>query len=301
MTNSDFRGCYTAIVTPFTADGSAIDWDAFEALVEAQIAARIDGIVVVGTTGESPTLTHEEHDAVIRWSMQTVRGRCKVIVGTGSNSTAEALHFAQMAQAAKVDAQLVVSPYYNKPTQEGLYQHFTRIADETEVPIILYNIQGRCGVNIQTDTLLRLAAHPRIIGVKEASGNIMQMMEVIGRTPEGFYVFSGDDEITLPLTACGGDGVISVASNVIPHSLRRMVHEALAGNFAEARRLHYALTPIMQAGFLETNPIPIKEMLALQGKISTGFRLPMTRAGEGTMRQLEQLIPTIAETERLYA
>jgi len=282
-----FTGTYTAIITPFTAD-NAIDWAAFEQLVEAQIAGGVEGIVFVGTTGESPTLTHAEHKEIIAWATKTVAGRVQVIVGTGSNSTAESIAFATVAAEAGTDAQLVVNPYYNKPRQEGLYQHFTAIADATDVPVILYNIAGRTGVNIETDTLLRLVSHKNIVGVKEASGDICQMMDVLDRVPDDFAVLVGDDGLILPFIAAGGHGVVSVISNALPRETSDLVRQLLTGDIVGARTAFYALRPLMQACFAETNPIPIKELMAQQGCCQPSLRLPLTRASEATQTLLKK-------------
>ena len=230
-----FRGTYTAVITPFTASNQ-IDWVAFEKIVEQQIAAGITGLVFVGTTGESPTLSHNEHREILRWSVSTVHGRCQVIHGTGSNNTRESIELASVAAEAGADGHLVINPYYNKPTQEGLFRHFTAVADATELPVILYNIQGRTATNLATDTLLRLAEHPHIVGVKEASGDMQQIMDVIRRTPDDFSVLSGDDALTYPIMACGGDGLVSVVSNCLPRRTAEMVDGCLSGNWAEARR-----------------------------------------------------------------
>jgi 4-hydroxy-tetrahydrodipicolinate synthase len=253
----------------------SIDYDALGNLVEEQISAGIDGLVVLGTTGECPTVTHTEHNEVIRFVIKVAAGRTTIIAGTGSNDTNECIGYSERAAADGADALLLVNPYYNRPTQEGLYQHFWKIAEAVDIPQILYNISGRTGVNIQTDTLVRLAQHERIIGVKEASGDLNQIMEVITQTPDDFIVLSGDDNLTFPLICLGGHGVVSVLSNIMPAEIKAMVDAARLGDVSAARQLHYRLLPLMQGCFTETNPIPIKTALALQGKMQEVFRLPM--------------------------
>jgi 4-hydroxy-tetrahydrodipicolinate synthase len=274
MNMSKFQGAFTAIVTPFQEDLS-IDYDALENLVEQQITAGIDGLVVLGTTGECPTVTHTEHNEVIRFVIKIAAGRTTIIAGTGSNDTNECIGYSQQAAADGADAILLVNPYYNRPNQEGLYQHFWKIAEEVNIPQILYNISGRTGVNIETETLVRLAKHERIIGVKEASGDLNQIMEVISQTPDDFVVLSGDENLTFPLMCLGGHGVVSVLSNIMPVEIKAMVDAMRLENIAAARVLHYQLLALMHGCFVETNPIPIKTALALQGKIKEIFRLPM--------------------------
>ncbi|RPJ59209.1 MAG: 4-hydroxy-tetrahydrodipicolinate synthase, partial [Dehalococcoidia bacterium] len=259
-----FRGVFTAIVTPFNEDEN-VDEPTLKNLIDFNIANGVNGIVPCGTTGESPTLSHEEHDRVIELTVEHVNGRATVIGGTGSNSTREAIRLSRHAETAGVDAVLLVNPYYNKPTQEGLYRHFRAIAESVNIPCILYNIKGRTGVNLETDTLLRLVNDcPNMAGVKEASGDMRQIKQVIAGRTNGFSVLSGDDNITLELIKSGGDGVISVASNFIPAQMSRLVKLALAGNFAEAETLDKELAPLFEAEFVETNPIPIKYMLSLK-------------------------------------
>ena len=270
-----FQGIFTAIVTPFNEDES-VDEQTFKNLIDFNLANGVDGIVPCGTTGESPTLSHDEHDRVIELTVEHVNGRAPVIAGTGSNSTREAIRLSQHAEAAGVDALLLVTPYYNKPTQEGMYRHFRVIAESVTIPCIIYNIKGRTGVNLETDTLMRLTNDcPNVVGVKEASGDINQMKDVIARRTNGFSVLSGDDNMTLELIKAGGDGVISVASNVIPEQMSRMVHLGLEGHFAEAEMLDKKLSPLFAAEFVETNPIPIKYMLSLKGMCQEVYRLPL--------------------------
>jgi len=269
-----FKGVYTAIVTPFTKD-DRLDEKALRKLIGLQIEAGVQGLVPVGTTGESPTLSVEEHRRVIEIAIDEARGRVPVIAGTGSNSTAEAIELTAFALEAGATASLQVAPYYNKPTDDGFLRHFTAVAEKVDLPLIVYNIPGRTGKNIETAVVLELAKHKNIVGVKEASGNLTQVMDVIKGRPDGFCVLSGDDNLTLPIMAAGGDGVISVASNLVPGKMAELTGKALAGKWDEARALHYALLPLFKAIFLETNPIPIKAALAMKGLIEETYRLPM--------------------------
>ncbi|MBD3164063.1 4-hydroxy-tetrahydrodipicolinate synthase [Candidatus Woesearchaeota archaeon] len=270
-----FRGVYTAIITPFTDEGK-VDWAALKNLVEFQIENKVAGIVPMGTTGESPTLDHEEHDEVIRKVIGWADKRCAVIAGTGSNSTSEAIKLSQHAEKAGADACLVVNPYYNKPTQEGLYRHFKAVADCVKIPIVVYNIKGRTAVNVETPTLMRLIEGcDNITAVKEASGDIEQIKDVIKQSPDDFSVLSGDDGITLELIRAGGHGVVSVASNIIPDRMVGMVENALEGNFKEAGVSDKELQKFFDGEFIETNPIPIKAALAMKGMCREVYRLPM--------------------------
>ncbi|OHB21984.1 MAG: 4-hydroxy-tetrahydrodipicolinate synthase [Parcubacteria group bacterium RIFCSPLOWO2_01_FULL_48_18] len=284
----NLEGTFTAIVTPFHEDGS-IDYDSFARLIEDQIKAGISGIVVLGTTGESPTISPEEHNRVIKFAIEKAAKRTLVIAGTGSNSTDEAIEYSVKAKEDGADALLLVSPYYNKPTQKGLYEHFKKIADSVDLPQIIYNIKGRTAVNVETDTLMKLAEHKNIVAVKEASGDISQMMDVLMRAPKDFTVISGDDNITFPLMCLGGKGVISVVSNIVPADVIVMVNAVLRGDFDEARKKHFELLPLMKACFIETNPIPIKTMLAMQGKIKESFRLPMCAMEAGNKEKLRSI------------
>jgi len=270
-----FKGVYTAIVTPFLENGE-IDWNSLKELINFQIENNIDGIVPCGTTGESPTLTHDEHNEVVEFTIKEVNKRVPVIAGTGSNSTSEAILLTKHAKEAGANAALIVSPYYNKPTQKGLYLHFKSIADAVDIPCIVYNIKGRTGVNVETETLTKLMNDcENIISVKEASGDINQMKDVINAKKEGFSVLSGDDGIAIDLIKAGGHGVISVASNIIPAKMIKMIHLALDGKIEEARLIEKELDAFFAVEFIETNPIPIKTALAMQGKIKESFRLPM--------------------------
>ncbi|MBS3100883.1 4-hydroxy-tetrahydrodipicolinate synthase [Candidatus Woesearchaeota archaeon] len=285
-----FKGAMTAIVTPFTEKGS-IDEEALRKLVEFQIKNRIDGLVPCGTTGESPTLDYDEHEKVIEIVIDAAKGKVPVIAGTGSNSAKEAIEMTRHAADAGANASLQVCPYYNKPTQEGLYRHFSAIANAVDIPIVIYNIQGRTGVNIETSTLARLAKeHSNIVGVKEASGNVSQIMEVINDLPKGFDVLSGDDNLTLPLMALGGKGVISVASNIIPREMHDMCEFALKGNLEKARQIHYRLLPLFKGIFIETNPIPIKAALAMKGMIKEAYRLPMCEMKAENREKLRKIL-----------
>ncbi|MBI5503539.1 MAG: 4-hydroxy-tetrahydrodipicolinate synthase [Deltaproteobacteria bacterium] len=269
-----FRGTYTALVTPFR-DGE-IDEAALRRLIDEQVAAGIDGIVPCGSTGESATMSHQEHERVIKISVEQAAGATKVIAGTGSNNTREACRLTRAAADAGADGALLISPYYNKPTQHGHVAHYQAVAESADLPLIVYNIPGRTGVNIAPETLAQLATIPGIVGVKEASGSVDQWTRIFQLCPADFCVLSGDDVVTLPLMAMGGHGVIAVVSNLVPRRLKALVDACAAGDYAEARRIHYALLPLMQALFLETNPIGIKAAMAMTGRINEELRLPMT-------------------------
>ncbi len=294
-----FRGTYTAIITPFTSSNE-IDWPAFEQLIEKQIAGGVEGIVFVGTTGESPTLSYSEHQQILRWSVRQVGGRCQVIHGTGSNNTRESIEFAQVAAQAGADGHLVINPYYNKPTQEGLFRHFTAVADAAELPVIIYNIRGRTAVNLETETLLRLVAHRNIAGVKEASGDMMQMIEVIHKAPADFSVLVGDDALTLPFMACGGDGLISVVSNVAPRATASMVRFCLNNQWEQARAAYDELLEPMQVTMIETNPIPIKYMLHRMGLCTSHIRLPLCEPRDKFIPEIEQAMEKLREMESKF-
>ncbi len=282
-----FRGTYTAIVTPFR-DGE-IDVAALERLIEGQIAAGVTGIVAVGTTGESPTLSHEERENVIKLAVKTAKGRCQVLAGTGSYSTRDAITATKRAKELGVDAALIVAPYYNKPSQEGLFRHFRAIARETSLPIMLYNIPGRCSVDISADTVERLAAEcPSIVAIKEASGSVDRVSELRARLPNEFTILSGDDSLTLPFMSVGAVGVVSVASNLIPAQVCALVNAQDAGDVKSARALHRQLLPIFKDLFIEPNPVPIKTALSWRGMMSAEVRLPlceMTEANQARLRK----------------
>jgi 4-hydroxy-tetrahydrodipicolinate synthase len=284
-----FEGVYTALVTPFTAGGD-IDGDALERLVDFQIDQGVSGLVPMGTTGESPTVSHEENMDVVERVIRRADGRVPVIAGTGSNSTDEAIRMTKIAKSLGAAASLQVAPYYNKPTQEGLYRHFTTIAEEVDIPLVVYNIKGRTGVNIETPTLMRMAAHPRIVSVKEASGDVAQMMDVLRAKPADFDVLSGDDNLALPLTLLGGSGVISVASNIIPRYIVEMIAAARKGDVTKARTMHYELLPLFKGMFLETNPIPVKACLAMMGMMEESWRLPRCPPSESTKEKLREIL-----------
>jgi 4-hydroxy-tetrahydrodipicolinate synthase len=290
------EGVFTALVTPMTEDASRVDEKALRRLVDFQIDGGVNGLVPVGTTGESPTLDGEECREVIRIVVEQARGRVPVIGGAGSNSTSEAIHYTRDARKAGADATLQVAPYYNKPTSDGMLAHFRAIADAGDLPLVVYNIPGRTGKNIDNATMLELARHPRIIAVKEASGDIAQMMDLISRKPAGFTVLSGDDNLTFPLMALGGAGVISVASNLVPDRMAAMTRAALNGDWASARKIHYELLPLFKAIFIETNPIPIKAALAMKGMVTESYRLPMCRL---TAKSRESLSATLRELKLL--
>ena len=283
-----FNGSLVALVTPF-ADG-ALDLETLRELVHFQLDSGIDGIVPVGTTGESPTLSHEEHKQVIQVVVEEVGGRVPVIAGAGSNSTAEAIELTRFAKIIGADATLQIVPYYNKPTQEGLYQHFKAIAESTDLPVILYNVPSRTGSNIEPATVARLSKISNIIGIKEASGSITQQMQVLDAVGPGFRVLSGDDAFTLPLMALGGVGVISVVANEIPGPMTKLAHLMLEGKLEEARKLHFQLLPLMQANFIETNPIPVKAALAMMGMIKEVYRLPMVPMKPENRAKLEKAL-----------
>lgn len=281
-----FKGAIVAIITPFK--NGKVDEEALRKLIEFQIENGTSGIVPCGTTGESATLTHEEHDRVIEITIDAVKKRIPVIAGTGSNSTAEALRLTKHACEAGADGALIVCPYYNRPTQEGLYQHYKAIAEEVPIPIVVYNIPGRTGVNLNPDTLARLAKIPNIVGVKEAAGSIKQMSDIIGLCDPDFDVLSGDDAFTLPLLALGGKGIISVISNVAPADMAEMVSAFEAGDLEKARRLHYKMIPLIDSLFVETNPVPVKAALSMMGMIEYELRLPLCKLTQGSYDRLKK-------------
>jgi len=285
-----FKGVFTAIVTPFKEDGS-VDEECLKKLIDFNIEKGVAGIVPCGTTGESPTLSHDEHDKVIELTVQHVNKRVPVIAGTGSNCTKEAIRLTKHAEEVGADGCLLVNPYYNKPTQEGLYRHFKAIADSVQIPCVVYNIKGRTGVNVETPTLMRLANDCKnIVAVKEASGDLEQMKDVIAQRPEGFAVLSGDDNITLDLIKAGGNGVVSVASNIVPDRMVAMVKAALNKNFEEAEKLNNKLAPLFEVEFIETNPIPIKAALAMKGMCNEVYRLPMCELMPENKEKLKQVL-----------
>lgn len=270
-----FQGCGTALVTPF-APGFSLDEAALRLLVRRQVEAGVHFLAPCGTTGESPTLTRREHLRVVEITMEEAAGRVPVVAGCGGYNTAEVIELARELEAMGVDALLSVTPYYNKPTQAGLIEHYRAIAVETKLPIVVYSVAGRTGVNVEPATLVKLAAIPNIKAVKEASGNVAQMASICARVPEEFAVLSGDDALTLPLGALGGRGVISVVSNQIPGAMSQLANHLLAGDFAAARALHNRWLPLMEINFIESNPIPVKYALSRMGLCQAVWRLPMT-------------------------
>jgi len=284
-----FRGTYTALVTPFQSD--RVDEQAFRALIDAQIEGGVDGIVPVGTTGESATLSHEEHNRVIEVAVHQAAGRCKVIAGTGSNSTREAVETTQQAARLGADAALLVAPYYNKPSQEGLFQHFKAIASNTKLPLVLYSIPGRCGIEIGVETTRRLALEcPTIVAIKEAGGSVDRVSALRAALPESFVILSGDAPLTLPFMSVGAEGLISVASNLLPREISTMVREFAAGRIPEARAIHARLYRLFKALFIEGNPAGIKEALALTGGPAPEMRLPLVRMSEAGIGQLRAVL-----------
>ena len=284
-----FQGSIVALVTPFR--GGKVDEAKLRELVEMHVAQGTDGIVPCGTTGESPTLSHDEHRRVVEIVIEAAQGRLHVIAGTGSNATSEAIDLTRHAKKAGATGALVVNPYYNKPTQEGLYRHFRAVAEAADIPILVYNIAGRTAVNVETDTLARLAKDcPNIVGVKEASGSLDQMTQVVLACGPDFSVLSGDDNITLPLMSVGGRGVISVVANIVPREVAEMTHAALAGDWKLARDLHLKLFPLSRAMFLETNPIPVKEAMAMMGMLELELRLPMCPMGAANRERLKSIL-----------
>ena len=285
------HGCATALVTPFTANG-VVDEPRLRDLIEYQINGGVRLLVPCGTTGESVTMSEEENRLVIRTTVELARDRAKVIAGTGSNSTATTIQRSQIAREIGVDAVLTVAPYYNKPTQDGLYAHFRAIAESLDgLPVVIYNVPGRTSSNISAETTLRLARDvENIVAVKEASGNLSQIMEILRGRPEGFRVISGDDSLTLPLIALGADGLISVASNEAPQFMSQLNNLALAGQWDEARALHYRLLPLMEGNFIESSPGPVKAGLALMGLLEENLRLPLVPVQEKTRDRMREIL-----------
>jgi 4-hydroxy-tetrahydrodipicolinate synthase len=296
------RGCATALVTPFKADG-AIDEDRLRILVERQINGGVRLLVPCGTTGESATMGEAEDERVIAITVEVARGRARVIAGTGSNSTSAAIEYSQRARDLGADAMLQVAPYYNKPTQEGMYAHFRAIAEAVpKTPVMLYNVPGRTASNISAQTVLRLARDcENIAAIKEASGDLAQIMEILRERPENFRVLSGDDAVTLPLIALGADGIVSVASNEIPDLMSRMTELALEGNWSEARALHYRLLPLMQINFIESSPGPVKAAMAMMGLLEENFRLPLVPIQEQSRNRIREVIAELGLLESVHA
>ena len=281
-----FKGAIVAIVTPFK--NGKVDERALRELIEFQISNGIDGIVPCGTTGESPVLSHEEHDRVIEITVDAVKKRVPVIAGTGSNSTEEALRLTKHAHEVGADAVLMVNPYYNRPTQEGLYQHYKYIAEKVPIPIIMYNIPSRTGVNMTPDTMARLAKIKNIVGVKEAAGSLQQMQEIMTACGPDFIVVSGDDWFTYPLMCLGGHGIISVIANIAPADVSALVDAFNAGDMKKAKDLHYKMTPMVASLFIEVNPVPVKAALNLMGKIEYEVRLPLAKMSDANYEKLKK-------------
>ena len=281
-----FKGAMVAIVTPFK--NGKVDEKALRELIEFQIANGTDGIIPCGTTGESPVLSHEEHDKVIEITVKAVKKRVPVIAGTGSNSTDEALRLTKHAHEVGADGVLMVAPYYNRPTQEGLYQHYKLVAEKVPIPIIVYNIPSRTGVNITPDTMARLSKIKNIVGTKEAAGSLRQMQDVITLCGPDFVVLSGDDWFTYPLLLLGGHGIISVISNIAPADMAAMVDAFFAGDLKKAKALHYKMTPMIDALFIETNPAPVKAALSLMGKIQYEIRQPLWKLSDANLEKLKK-------------
>jgi 4-hydroxy-tetrahydrodipicolinate synthase len=284
-----FRGCGTALVTPFRADQS-LDEEAMRRLVRRQIEAGINFLVPCGTTGESPTLTHKEHLRVVEIALEEAKGKVPVVGGAGGYNTHEVIELAKELRHMGVDGILSVTPYYNKPTQEGLYQHYKAIAAAVRVPIIVYSVQGRTGVNVEPATLKRLAAIENIVGVKEASGNVSQMARVVHEVPPAFDVLCGDDSLTISLTALGGCGVVSVLSNELPAEMTKLTQLALSGDFGGARAMQRRLFDLMEINFVEANPIPVKTAMALMGLLDPVWRLPMCPPSEANKSKIEAVL-----------
>ena len=286
-----FTGSFVAIVTPFRR--GTFDEQSYGELIEFQIANGTHGIVPCGTTGESATLSHAEHERVVALTVEIVNRRVPVIAGTGSNATDEAIAFTKHAKHVGADGALLITPYYNKPTQEGLYQHYAAVAQAVDLPLILYNIQGRTSVNMTPETIARTAQLPNVVGIKEGSGSLGQVSEIIHQCGDAFTVLSGDDPLTVPMMALGAKGVITVTANVAPKEMANMVNAALAGNFAEARASHFKIAPLFKALFYETNPIPVKEALALMNKIDPDIRLPLTRLSSDNRDRLGRVMQEV--------
>lgn len=288
-----FTGAITALATPFQENGE-VDIQALKQLVQFQIKGGINGIVPCGSTGEAATMNNDEYKMVVRTVVEEVGGRVPVIAGAGSNDTQKAVHLSKLAKEAGVDGLLHVTPYYNKPTPRGLVAHFKAIADAVSLPIILYNVPGRTGLNCTAQTTLQIAkAVPHVIAVKEASGNIQQMMEIVKNAANNFSILSGDDAFTVPLLSVGGHGIISVVSNEVPKEMTMMVRAGLEGNFKKAKKFHYQLLDLMNINFIETNPIPVKTALAMMGKIKEVFRLPLVPMEQKNKEKLEQVLKTL--------
>jgi len=283
-----FHGSLVAIVTPFKK--GKLDEKALGDLIDWQIAQGTHGIVPCGTTGESATLTHEEHERVVAFTVEAARGRVPVIAGSGSNSTDEAIALTKHAKKAGADGALLITPYYNKPTQEGLYRHYKAVAEAVDLPIVLYNIPGRTSVNMLPPTVARLSSIKHIVAIKEGSGSLQQVSDIVQACGERMTVLSGDDALTLPMMALGAKGVITVTANIVPKDMAQMVEAFAAGKLADARKLHYKMSPLFAALFLETNPIPVKEAMGMMGKCSAELRLPLCPMAADTREKLSRAL-----------
>jgi 4-hydroxy-tetrahydrodipicolinate synthase len=295
-----FTGCGTALVTPFRPDLS-LDEQALRALVNRQIDAGIDFLCPCGTTGESPTLKHGEHLRVVQITVEETRGRVPVLAGAGGYDTAEVMELVRELEPIGVSGILSVTPYYNKPTQEGLYQHYSAIAQSTRLPIVLYSVQPRTAVNIEPATVLRLAQIPNIVGIKEASGNMGQIASILSRTPENFLVLSGDDSVAVPVISLGGHGVISVVSNEIPGPFTALTHAALGGDFAKASELQRKYQPLMEINFVETSPGPVKYAMSRMGLLQLAYRLPMVPPQEASRKKIEDVLESVGLLAGVHA
>ena len=287
-----FTGCGTALVTPFRQDGS-LDEPALRALVRRQIQAKIDFLVPCGTTGESPTLTHAEHLRVVEITLEESEDKVPVLAGAGGYNTQKVIDLARELESMGVDGLLSVTPYYNKPTQEGLYQHYKAIASAVQLPIVVYSVQGRTGINVEPATLARLAQVDNIVGVKEASGNIAQMAQVMHQAPPAFLVLSGDDSVTIPLMALGGKGIISVVANQIPAEMTQLAQACLEGDFAKARQIQRRYLPLMEINFIESNPIPVKAALSMMGLLEPVWRLPLCAPKPESRARIEKVLESV--------
>ncbi len=292
MKQRTFEGLGTALVTPFAADG-AVDLVAVGRLAGRQVEAGVDMLIPCGTTGEAVTLTDSEYEAVVGTVVDAVQGRCAVVAGAGSNSTSRTIENARIAAQCGVDGILVVGPYYNKPTQDGFYQHFRTVAEAIPLPMIIYNVPGRTGSNISAETQITLSEIDTIVATKEASGNLSQIMQIIAHASPGFHVLSGDDNLAISQILMGAHGVISVISNELPQEMARMVHAAMAGDLATARTLHYRHLELMEVNFIESSPIPVKTVMAMMGLLEECFRLPMVPITEGGRRRLVSVMQNL--------
>ena len=289
MNSPLFRGAMTALITPFDSSGQ-LQAKHLRDIIEIQIQGGVDAIIPCGTTGEASTLNFEEYCRICELTVQYVNKRTKVIIGAGSNNTQHAIELTRFAHKIHADGVLSVGPYYNKPSQRGHYLHFKKIAESSEIPILIYNIPGRTGINILPETILRLAKLPNIVGVKEASGSMDQVMLILKNRPSDFSVLSGDDSLTLPFIAVGGDGCISVIANEVPIDFTNMVHKALGGHWKSAREIHYRLFELMQLNFIETNPVPVKAALSMMGLIQEVYRLPLVPMATENRQKLESAL-----------